>query len=347
MKKMNFQQHSLTIPIVTILVVVFVYKLFTRKRRQIETNKQPPHGNVIKLIIYPIKSLAGIEVDQLEVHYSGVRHGPLYDRAFVLLNSANKIVTQRTKPKLSLIKMTFHPNLAQLWITGPRMDRTLKLSIERFVGYKHDEVHFSIRGQPTSGWDRWPEANQWFTEYLNGDAIRLIGIEQQAKLRPTSVQTSPTALEYSSKHNIFYQDGAPVLIINQESIRDLNTRLAPQDRVSYLNFRPTILIDNYPAYEEDELWYIGMDEYNSLRLEYAQRCARCSMINIIPDRGFKSPNHEPLRTLKTYRIVENLKHLYKKSPLFGVYMIVVDRGEIKLGDEIHYSLGISFHRAKP
>lgn len=321
--KMTLKPLAFAIPIGTILALTLAIKLWTSRKRQ---------AKVSRLIVYPVKSLPGIEVDQLEIVETGARYGPVHDRSFVLLNEANNIVTQRTKPKLSLLKLTLHGD--ELWITGPGMERTLKVSLEPFSGKEDELIHFIIWSKPSSGWEFGAEATEWFSEYLNGPT-RLIAFATGALHRTTSVQVSTTEVSASDKDLILYQDGAPLLIINEESVRDLNSRLSRSDRVTYVNFRPNILIANVPAYQEDRFGEIEIGS-NKVKLSNVKPCDRCTFTTVIPSKGIKSPNQEPLKTLKSYRIKEELKHLYKESPLFGINLTVLDKGVIRVNDELKF-----------
>ena len=101
---------------------------------------------IIKLIIYPIKSLkgtkpiilvlvlfhiivfikTGIEVNHLDVVLSGVKWKSFHDREFSILDKHNNVISQRVKPQLSLVNPSFHGN--EIWVDAPGMPDTLKLS---------------------------------------------------------------------------------------------------------------------------------------------------------------------------------------------------------------------------
>lgn len=120
-----------------------------------------------------------------------------------------------------------------------------------------------------------------------------------------------------------YQDQyMPLLVINQESVDDLNLKLNGQFSVSYRNFRPNILVEHAGAYEEDRWKTILI---NGTNYDYARPCDRCMVPCVDPDIGKRSINEEPLKILKTYRINEKWS---KISPLFGVYFVPRDNAKI-------------------
>ena len=57
------------------LTVAIAMSMFKRRRNYVKNV-----AKVTKLIFYPIKSLQGIQVDELEVTTSGVRYGEFVDR---------------------------------------------------------------------------------------------------------------------------------------------------------------------------------------------------------------------------------------------------------------------------
>ena len=60
---------------VSFLTFAVAMSMYKRRRIYIKTT-----AKITKLIIYPVKSLQGVEVDELEVTRSGVRYGEFKDR---------------------------------------------------------------------------------------------------------------------------------------------------------------------------------------------------------------------------------------------------------------------------
>lgn len=124
------------------------YLLFKGLSRRYGRRQEEEEG-ILKLIIYPIKSLAGIEVSSLRVSSTGMLYGAFHDRSYVLLNEYGNMITQRTKPKLSLIRTSFHAD-DQLWLDAPGLE-TLKIHANESQESAGEMVHFQVWEQDTNG----------------------------------------------------------------------------------------------------------------------------------------------------------------------------------------------------
>jgi len=173
-------------------------------------------------------------------------------------------------------------------------------------------------------------ANVWLSKFL-GAPTRLIKFMPGMDYRSTSVERDNQKM-FDAQYPIVYQDGAPFMLINQSSIDDLNRKLDRSSKVSYRNFRPNILVNTGGPFDEDGWKDVQLGEVSFLNVK---PCTRCTFTTVIPDKGVKHPNGEPLRTLRQYRVKEESKHLYGDSPLFGVNLVAHKEGTLKLGDEIN------------
>ncbi len=71
--------------------------------------------NITQLIVYPVKSLKGIDVTQSELN----GHGLAWDRRWMLVDAQQRFVTQRQLPQLATIAVELtdqalvlsHPNV--------------------------------------------------------------------------------------------------------------------------------------------------------------------------------------------------------------------------------------------
>jgi len=94
---------------------------------------------------------------------------------------------------------------------------------------------------------------------------------------------------------IVYQDGSGLLVINNNSVNDLNSKLSEDGKVSYRNFRPNLLIAGCEPFEEDKWQFVNIKNVTFTNLK---PCDRCVFTTINPDTGEKH-NKEPLETLRT------------------------------------------------
>lgn len=155
--------------------------------------------------------------------------------------------------------------------------------------------------------------NQWFSSQLNV-TCRLIYMPDDSLRKVDPV--------YAVHENDItsFSDGYPLMLLSQASLDDLNERLEeplPMDR-----FRPNIVITGASAYEEDEMedFVVGDIRFSGVKL-----CARCAIPTINQQTLAKSK--EPLKTLATYRTIEN-------NIWFGQNVLYDRPGEISVGDEV-------------
>ena len=61
-------------------------------------------GRVQRLTIFPVKSLAHVDVKSFEAGIFAAEHGQMVDRQFVVMDKKNKLATSRKYPNMSLIQ---------------------------------------------------------------------------------------------------------------------------------------------------------------------------------------------------------------------------------------------------
>lgn len=316
----------------TIVSGLIIFRSWIKKWR-----KGPP--KIKKLIIYPIKSLrgfyynyfifvlinlnfyefSGFEVDHLDIVDTGVEWNGFHDRTMALVNAKNIMITQRMKPKLALITIQLEDE--HIVLNAPGLE-TLKIPCfddEKLI--TNDVISFDIWGQITEGYVCQKEFCEWFTRFLNIE-IKLLRIGKDLKHRQSEVFGDLL------DNRVVYQDGFPILMINDGSIDELNERLKGKLEVDYRRFRPNFLVENADAYEEDEWNKIRI---NNLEYYMPKPCDRCVLPTVDPDTGVLNPEMEPLKTLKTYRIQEKWT---KKAPMFGINLIPKANGKIFIGDPL-------------
>lgn len=98
--------HSLPIVLTTLfssalLVYYFIKKSFAYAKEYVKV------GKIRKLVIHPIKSCKGVEVDQVTITSTGVKYGPFRDRAWVAIDSDGKMLNLMKAPQLITIKTSF------------------------------------------------------------------------------------------------------------------------------------------------------------------------------------------------------------------------------------------------
>ncbi len=128
---------------------------------------------------------------------------------------------------------------------------------------------------------------------------------------------------------IVYQNRASIYLMNESSLNDLNSRLEPENRVTYRNFRPNIIVTDCPQYSEDNWLFINI---NDCYFRFMNHCGRCVKITIDLETG-KFGSQQPLKTLRKYRMAsDKLKAQFGQSPLFGIYLGPQNEGTVNVND---------------
>jgi hypothetical protein len=256
---------------------------------------------VKELYIYPIKSLAGIRVENAKAEEMGFEN----DRRWMLIDHENHFITQRNHPSLS----QFYPKINGDKISINHLDKNHEFSISETL----DELIFS------SVWDdetKVVEVNKatskWFSEVL-GFTCKLVKITNNGDRKHSSSKLDTTI-------NVSLADGYPYLLIGSESLNFLNEKL--EEKITIERFRPNIVIGSSIAHEEDSF---GNFQIGTVNFKNAKPCGRCIMVNNDPKNGIVKK--EPLNTLSSYRKVDN-------SILFGTNVMCLNEGEIRVGDAL-------------
>jgi uncharacterized protein YcbX len=254
------------------------------------------------LVTYPIKSCKGIPLQNSMVSKRGLN----YDRQWTIIDTNGQAITGRENQ--SLLKIT--PNLESQHLCISAGSKEIKVELIPEIGNEQVKIFSNqVEGSLYNS-----EVNDFLSEYLNQD-VRLVYMDKSYTRSVKEKHKGEIGDE------IAYADAAPILLVSEKSMEELNSRLT--NKVSWLNFRPNIVINGDLPYSEDN-WNrvsIGACEFKSASL-----CSRCVFTTIDPVTGIKDPNGEPLKTLATYRT------LRKKGVLFGLYLIPKKLGEIKVGD---------------
>lgn len=252
--------------------------------------------------IYPVKSLAGILLNESPVEMQGLKN----DRMLMLVNEEGMFITQRKYPQLALIFTQLRNQI--LHVNAP-MFSELKLDDSCFTKQKinvrvwKDECNALVANQ---------QINQWFSKYLR----------ISVKLVKYSVDNPRQSDQLYSKESdiVSFADGFPLLALSESSLDDLNSRLVTP--VTMTHFRPNIIVSHCDAYAEDHWNKIQIGE---VVFDAVKRCGRCILTTIDPNTGIKNPAREPLQTLAEYR--KGTSDIY-----FGMNLIPRNRGVIRIND---------------
>jgi hypothetical protein len=260
--------------------------------------------------IYPVKSLGGIRVKSARVFEKGLE----YDRRWMLIDRDNDFMTQRIYPKMALFKLQIQSRWTR-WL-GRSGFKITHGNDSINLCFNHSSITKPIRAVI---WDDEVEVYEVNKDYSSWFSRRL-GIECKLVSFPEN-NARPVDQHYQiNRENVSLADAYPLLMIGEQSLADLNTRLA--DPVPMNRFRPNLVVSGSQAYEEDGWgnFSVGKNKFAAVK-----PCARCVLTTVNQDTGEKGM--EPLATLSKYRKKDN-------KVLFGQNLIAIDHDEIHEGDEI-------------
>ena len=258
-----------------------------------------PQLRLTRIILYPVKSAGGISVEAWDLDDLGLGH----DRRWMVVDSNGDFVSQRTHPRLALVRPSMQngrltltaPNIAPLELT---LRPTGSVPVKATVW---DDVCEAV----------WlgPQPARWLTEVL-GSSCELVYLPDST-IRPADPAYAPDGVRVS------FADAFPFLLISEESLADLNSRLThplPMNR-----FRPNLVIAGGEPYAEDGLQAFEM---GSISFHAVKPCARCVVTTT--DQESTKRGVEPLRTLATYRKVGG-------EVMFGQNVIHHGTGRLSVG----------------
>jgi len=280
-----------------------------------------PMPTLTQLILYPIKSCAGMPVPAATLLDAGLSAQGVHDREWMVVLEDGQFLTQRETPRMALIRP--RPDGDYLHVSMPgQPDLALALAWSGTETPRRVRVWDDLVDAADCG----DAAAAWFSAAL-GTACRLVRFRRDAH-RPTSVKWTGGVASQTR-----FADGYPLLLIGQASLDDLNLRLhgagrapLPMDR-----FRPNLVVDGLDAFEED---YLEALHDADLAIRPVKPCGRCPIPSI--DQATAIPGPDPLDILQTYRANARLEG----AVCIGMNCIVV-RGagtELRIGQVLDAEL---------
>jgi uncharacterized protein YcbX len=254
------------------------------------------------ITLYPVKSLTGIGVTRWPVTKTGLQ----YDRKWMLIDSDAHFLSQRTLPRMALIKTALTANALLLNALG-MTELALPL-----VPANGDVITSQIWHDYCAAQSVSVKADQWLSDFLETDC-RLV-YQPDDSIRPVDPNYGLASDQAS------FSDGFPFLIISENSLVSLNR--AMQLDLPMLRFRPNLVISGCPEYNEDSWREISI---SGIDFRLPKPCSRCSVPTIDPDTA--KTGKEPLTTLNRLRKWNNKVY-------FGQNAIHNQCGELSIGDTV-------------
>jgi uncharacterized protein len=285
---------------------------------------------IAALWVFPIKSCAGISVQQAVLTPTGLAH----DRAWMVVDADGEMVTQRELPRMALIQpelVYWAANVSELvlHVNGNGIAALhLPLTAEgrAFIGLANAPVTAAAHAINVRVWDdqvpafdMGDAASKWLTEFLGSSLgpLRLVRFDDNHH-RPSNAkwtQGLPSLNQFS--------DGFPVLVASTASLDELNVRLQANGEaaVDMRRFRANVVLGDMDAasnqagahsasahpinaHDEDRISTLTIHTQADANGEAAQLtpvkpCPRCPIPNINPDSAQSHPAVND--TLQAYR----------------------------------------------
>ena len=174
-------------------------------------------------------------------------------------------------------------------------------------------------------------------------AVSKSWVASVAKVLPTLGVSSPRNSE-----GITFADVAPYLIVTEESLNDVSSRLK-DGKMDVTKFRPNIVVSGSAKEYDEDFWGsltitndMRSDDWKGYKAEFVltQNCARCKSINVDYSTG-KQGTDEAGTVLKKLMRDRRVDKGTKYSPIFGRYgffnSMESSKKRIALGDEVTMS----------
>jgi uncharacterized protein YcbX len=291
-------------------------------------------GQICSLWRFPVKSMGGEKVQELEI----ASHGIVGDRAYALLDVATgKVVSAKnTKlfPEVLLCRaeflsppkkfneipaiMVFLPNGVSVRSDAPAINDELSKFFGRRVNliqtappdFTIDQYHPDIEGADPGG-----NRNAVVTQKLGAALFQAAGLDSPV----------PTGS---------FLDVFPVSVITTSTLRKLQ-KLSPNSAFDEQRFRMNVVV--HTAYEEffENSWVgHGLAIHESVHLSVTMPDPRCVMTTL--EQGGLPQDMDVLRTLVAHNRIQ-LPGM-GNFPCAGVYAVVAGQGSVQVGNSVFLQL---------
>ena len=241
-------------------------------------------ARIARLFVYPVKSCAGVEVQEAILTETGLD----WDRAWMVVDEHGEFVSQRELPRMALI--TPRLRLSDVVLRAPGM-----LALHLAMDAAEEPMKVRVWDDEVDAYDMGGVAAQWFSDFL-GQKLRLVRFDPQVR-RLSSLKWTG-GVEAPNQ----FADGFPVLVASEASLSLLNERLAAGGHaaVGMERFRPNVVLAGVDAHDEDRLGVMHIATgQGEAQLKPVKPCARCPIPNVDPATAVSSP--EVGDTLQGYR----------------------------------------------
>ncbi|HKJ92351.1 MAG TPA: GNAT family N-acetyltransferase [Longimicrobiales bacterium] len=263
----------------------------------------PQTPKLVRIRIYPVKSLQGFDRDVWELDEFGLR----YDRRWMIVDPDGRFMTQRKHPGMAEISVELQAD--SLILTAP-MRSPVEVPLDPESGPTEP---VTVWGETVAARAVSDDANRWLGEALL-TPCRLVYMPDE------SVRSvAPGYVDHEAR--LAFTDGFPLLLASEESLAELNRRL--DEPVTMRRFRPNLVVQGVGEPHAEDTW--RRIRVSGTVMHVVKPCSRCAVVDTDQETGDRGK--EPLQTLATYRTADG-------EVYFGQNTVHVGTGRIRVGDDV-------------
>lgn len=276
-----------------------------------------------EITLYPIKSCAGIALQEATLTREGLMTQQIYDREWMVVDAAGLCITQREHPRMALITPHLQPGRMELRAPGLA---PLTLDLAQPDPQRTPTIMTQVWDDAVLAYDCDAATAAWISAAV-GAPCRLARFHAHAERKVSEKWTAGIAA------STLFSDGYPVLVAGAASLADLNEKLQRAGRAALpMNrFRPNLVIAGIEAFEED---YVDTFQFGDATLKPVKPCPRCPMPAVDQATGTFGP--DPMDILQGYRAKPELDG----AICFGMNCIVADGAglQLRVGQDVDVTL---------
>ena len=268
---------------------------------------------VESLHVYPLKGAAGFSPSKWPVDERGLRH----DRRFMLVDEAGNFISQRTHPRMTLLRGEIVGDMLRISHATASMEVPLQPLLSEVVRVTVWDDCLDVSAVH-------PDVSSMLSEFL-GTFVRLVWMPDDCPRLTHPKRGEP-------RRHVGFADAAPLLLTTTAALQELNSRLE-RDGASAIpmnRFRANVVVHG-AASGDDDHWRAL--QIGSAAFRVSNACKRCKVSTSDQSSG-KSTGSDPLRILADYRTEG-------QGVTFGQHLLVDHAGMINVGDRVFMSERVS------
>lgn len=271
--------------------------------------------------LHPVKSCAALAPREALLAETGFD----LDRAWMVVDHGGKMLTQRSHPRLALVKPTLRAS--DLLLKAPGM-----LGLHLRLDTVEADTRVQVWNDIVKAWDMGDLAAQWFSDFL-ASPVRVVRFD------PDEQRLADRAWTGEHEAPVEFADGFPLLVASLDSLGELNRRLAEAGHaaVAMTRFRPNLVLSGLEPWDEDLIDELRIDtDEGPVRLKLVKPCGRCSIPNVDPASAEVQP--QVYDTLAGFRSDARIQG----GVSFGMNAIILEGvgHTLRAGQTVHASFAV-------